>query len=276
MTRRDHNRAERAHRRGFRRRRDAGDDRAEHRADQADRRGDHLQQLARRARRARAARALRPGWPERLRPDDAQDEDVDAVDAGQHQAGDHRRREQRADRLVHDVGQQDQDQARRNDLTQRAGRADHAAGQTLVVAAPQHTGERQQTERHHRGADDARSRAHQHADQDDPDAEPPAQRPSQMTDHVHQILGQPRSFQHHPHEHEQGDRKQRRIGHDAKQAVRQQVEKQRTEAEIAEHEAGDRQRQRDRDAGQQQDKKRNQHQNGKDFIRKHQALRIAI
>ena len=90
-----------------------------------------------------------------------------------------------------DVGQQNQDQARRNDLTERAGRADHAAGQALVVAAPQHARQRQQAERHHGGADDAGGRAHQHADQDDADAEPAAQRAGEMTDHVHQVFGQP-------------------------------------------------------------------------------------
>ena len=170
-------------------------------------------------------------------PHDAEDQDINAVDAGQHQARDHRGGEQRADRLIEDVGEQDQDQARRDDLAERAGGADDAAGQPLVVAAPQHAGQRQQAERHHGGADDAGGRAHQHADQDDADAEPAAQRAGGVADHVHQVLGQPGSLQHHAHEDEQRDREQRRIGDDAEDAVRQQIEQQRAEAEIAEHEA---------------------------------------
>ncbi len=153
------------------------------------------------------------------------------VDAGQHQARNHRGGEQRADRFVQDIGQQNQDQARRDDLAERAGGADHAAGQALVVTAPQHAGQREQPERHHRGADDAGGRAHQHADQHDADAEAAAQRAGGMADHVHQVLGQPRPLQHHAHEDEQRDRQQRRVGDHAEDAVRQQIEQQRAEAD---------------------------------------------
>ena len=102
---------------------------------------------------------------------------------------------------------------------------------SLVVAAPQHAGQREQTERHHGGADDARGRAHQHADQDDADAEPAAQRAGDMADHVHEVFGESGAFQHHAHEHEQRDREQRRVRDHAEDATRQQIEQQRTEAE---------------------------------------------
>ena len=102
-------------------------------------------------------------------------EQVDDVDRRQHQAGNHRGCEQRADREVEDVGEQDQDQARRDDLAERARGADDAAGEPVVVAAPQQCRQRQQSERHDRGADDAGGGAHQHAHQDDADAKPAAQ-----------------------------------------------------------------------------------------------------
>ena len=173
--------------------------------------------------------------------------------------------------LVEDVGQQDEDQAGRDDLSERAGGADGAAGQPLVVAAPEHAGQRQQPERHHGGADDPGGRAHQHADQDNADAEPAAQRAGGVADHIHQVFCQPGAFQHHAHEDKERDREQGRIGDDAEDAVRQQVEQQRAEAEIAEDQAGDRERHADRDAGHQQHEERHQHQDREDFVAKHRA-----
>ncbi len=128
--------------------------------------------------------------------------------------------------LVEDVGQQNEDEARRNDLTERAGGADRAAGKALVVAAPQHPGQGEEAERHDRGADDAGGRAHQHADQDDADAKAAAQRAGGMADHIHQVFGEPRALQHHAHEDEERDGEQRGVGDDAEDAMRQQVEQQ--------------------------------------------------
>ena len=62
-----------------------------------------------------------------LRTKDAEAEQVDDIDAGKHQAGDHRGREQRADRLVQNVCEQDQDEAGRDDLAERAGGANNSA-----------------------------------------------------------------------------------------------------------------------------------------------------
>ena len=73
---------------------------------------------------------------------------------------------------------------------------------------------------------------------------PPRSAPGEMADHLHQVLGQPRFLQHHAHEHEQRHGDQRVVGDDAEDAVRQQVEQQRAEAELAEHEAGGGERQR--------------------------------
>ena len=149
------------------------------------------------------------------------------------------------------------------------GGADDAAGEPLVVAAPQQGRQRQQSERHDRGADDAGRGAHQHADQDDADAEPAAQAAGGVRDHLHQVFGQPRFLEHHPHEHEQRHRDQRVVGDDAEDAVRQQVEQQRSEAEIAEHEAGGGERERDRNARHQQDEERHQHQDREDLVQGH-------
>ena len=177
----------------------------------------------------------------------------------------------RADRFVEDVGEQDQDQARRDDLPERAGCADRPAGKPLVVAAPQQRRQRQQPERHHGRADDAGRRAHQHADNNDADAEAAAQLAGGMRDHLHQVFGQPRFFQHHAHEHEQRHGDQRVVRDHAEDAVGQQIEQQRAEADVAEHEAGGRQRQRDRNARHQQDEERHQHQEREQLVEGHHA-----
>ena len=136
---------------------------------------------------------------------------------------------------------------------ERAGGADDAAGQALVVAAAQQRRQREQAERHDGGADDAGGGAHEHADDDDADAEPATQISGRMRDHVHQIFGELGFLQHHAHEDEQRHGDQRVVRHHAEDAAWKQIEQQRAEADIAEHQTGGRQRQSNRDARQQQD-----------------------
>ncbi len=181
----------------------------------------------------------------------------------------------RADRFVENIGQQDQDQAGRNDLAQRAGGADHAAGQPLVVAAAQQRRQSEQAERHHRGADDAGGGAHENADDDDADAEPATQVSGRMRDHVHQVFGELGFLQHHAHEDEQRHGDQRVVRHHAEDAAGKQIEQQRAEADIAEHQTGRRQRQSNRDARQQQDEESDQHQDGENFIKRHSCALLA-
>ena len=104
-----------------------------------------------------------------------------------------------------------------------------------------------------------------------PMPKPAAQAAGGVADHLHQVFGQPRFLQHHAHEHEQRHGDQRVVGHHAEDAVRQQVEQQRAEAEIAEHQAGGRERQRDRNARHQQDEERHQHQEREQLVERHQA-----
>ena len=144
--------------------------------------------------------------------------------------------------------------------------------QPLVVAAAQQRRQRQQAERHHRGADDAGGGAHEHADDDDADAEPAAQVSGRVRDHFHQVFGELGFLQHHAHEDEQRHGDQRVVCHHAEDAAGQQIEQQRAEADIAEHQTGRRQRQRDRNARQQQDEESDQHQDGENFIKRHRAL----
>ena len=97
-----------------------------------------------------------------------------------------------------------------------------------------------------------------------------------MADHLHQVFGELGFLQHHAHEDEERDREQRGIGDDAEDAARKQIEQKAAEADVTEHEAGGRQREPDRNAGHQQHEERHQHQDGENFQRAHQALRIAI
>ena len=202
-------------------------------------------------------------------------ENVDDVDAGQHQAGNHGGGKQRADRFVENIGEQDQDQAGWNDLAQRAGSADNAAGQPLVVAAAQQRRQREQAERHDGGANDAGCGAHENADDDDADTEPATQVSGRVRDHVHQLFRELGFFQHHAHEDEQRHGDQRVVCHHAEDAAWKQIEQQRAEADIAKHQTGRRQRQSNRDARQQQDEEPDQHQDGENFIKRHSCALLA-
>ena len=255
----------------FGRRRDAADDRAQHRADQCDRRQDHAHELAPQVAAAEQVAFFLRHRRHQVRAHHAEDEEIDDVDTGQHQARDHGRREQRPDRFIENVGEQDENEARRDNLAERARGADHSAGEALVVAAPQQRRQGEQAERHHGRADDASGRAHQHADHDDADAEPAAQVAGGVRDHLHQIFGQPRLFEHHAHEHEQWHGDQRVVGHHAEDTVGQQIEQAGTEADIAENQSGGGERESHRNAGHQKSEERHQHQQREQLVEGHQA-----
>ena len=256
-----HDRSQRAHGRRLGRRRDAADDRSQHRQHEADRRQADAQRRLEQV-------AAGHGFPLRqvdgrhhVGPDDAEQKQVDAEDRRQHEARDQGRGEQRADRLAEDVGQQDQDGAGRDDLAERAGGTDGAAGGGQVIA-PAHQGrQRDQSQRDDGGADDACGGAHQHADQNDADPHAAAQAARQVADDVHQVVGDLGLLQHAAHEHEQRDGDQGVVGGHAVDAGGQQVEQAGAEAEVTPEQPAHGQRQRYRQADRQQPEERDDAQN---------------
>ena len=251
-----HDRAERAHRGGLGGRGDAADDGAEHRQHEADRRQADAQRGLEQLLAGHGLTLVQRDRRHHVRTHHAEHQQVDAEDRRQHEAGDQRGREQRADRLAEDVGQQDQDGAGRDDLAERARRADRAARGRQVIAAPHQGRQRDEAERDDGGADDAGGGAHQHADQDDADAHAAAQTAGQMADDVHQVVGDLGFLQHHAHEHEQRDGDQRVVGGHAVDARRQQIEQAGAEAEIAPEQPADGEREGHRHTDRQQHEER--------------------
>jgi hypothetical protein len=70
-----------------------------------------------------------------------------------------------ADRPAELVGHHDQDERRRDDLRERAGRRDHAGRELLAVAVPQHDRQRDQAHRDDRRGHDAGRRGEQRTDE---------------------------------------------------------------------------------------------------------------
>src|SRR4029434_8288157 len=89
-----------------------------------------------------------------LRPESTEDRDVDDVETDQDQAGQDGADVEVADRHAHDVAQQHQDDAGRDDLPQGTRSADCAGDQPLVVPAPHHRGQRYQAHGDDAGPDD--------------------------------------------------------------------------------------------------------------------------
>ena len=216
----------------------ATDDRAEHTDHQQQRRqdrfGDVLPQLF-----TADQRALF-GWNRRhpLRAQPAEQQHVGDVDAGEHQAGDKGRGKDRTHRLTENIGQQNQHQARRNDLPQGARCADGAAGHAGFVAAAQQHWQGQQANGHHGGADDAGGGAEQHADQHDGQAHAAVQAAHGLADRLQHVLGDFGFLQHHPHKRKQRYRQQRVVADHAEHARRQQAEQHWAEADQAGGETG--------------------------------------
>ena len=162
-------------------------------------------------------------------------ENVDNVEAHQHQAGqdgaqEHVARAGRGDAelrghdelacgglVVHQpqrarlvggvrelVGQDDEHHGGRDDLPQRARRADGAGGEPARVAVAQHGRQRDEAHGDHGGAENAGGGGEQRPHQHHGDAEAARNRPEQARHGHQQVLGDLRALQHDAHEHEQG------------------------------------------------------------------------
>ncbi len=261
--------AERPHGGRFRRGRDTADDGTQHGEDQRQGRQHDLYQLGQQLAPAHGVPFGLGNGRGHVGAEIAEQQQVEGENPGQHQARHHGGGEQGAHGQAQDVGQQDQDQAGRDDLAQGAGGADGAAGQALVVAAPNQGAERQQADGDDRGADDARRRPHQHADDDDGKAHAAAHPSHGMADDVDQVLGHAGFLQHHAHEDEQRQGQQGVIGDDAVNAPRQQAEQAGPEAEIAEQQAGHGERDGDGNADHQKPEEATDHADGEQFHFRH-------
>ncbi len=111
--------------------------------------------------------------------------------------------------LAREGAQKHDHDRRRDDLSQRARRRDHARRQFRRIAVAQHRRQRQQAHRDHRRADDAcrggQERAHHH----DRNRQAAGQRAEDPRHRGQQVVGDVRPLQHDAHQHEHQHRQQR-------------------------------------------------------------------
>ena len=117
-----------------------------------------------------------------------------------------------------DVAQQHQDDRGGDDLAERAGGADHAAGEARIVAL-EHGRQGEQAHGDHGRADDAGGGRQQHADQGHREAESAAQGTEQAGHGIEQVFRHPRTLQHHSHKDKERHRDQDLVGHDPEEPV---------------------------------------------------------
>jgi hypothetical protein len=127
------------------------------------------------------------------------------------------------------VGHDNQDQRRRNDLRQRAGRCDHAGGDAAVIAVAQHDRQGDQPHGNHGCRDYAGRCSKQRADEDHRIGDAAAHAAEQLPDRLQQILGHARSFEYQAHEGEERNGQQRVVVHHAIDSLRQGLQKVRPE-----------------------------------------------
>ena len=199
---REHEGAERAERRGFGRRRDAGIDHAGHHAEQQQHRADdpeHPEFLGERNRRRRGrARRILPGQE----PDGRHDGE------GDENAGDDAADQQRAD--IH-FGQQAVDDERdrwRDQHRQRARDRDHAGGHLRLVALLQHRGQAGRRQRRGRSRAGAADRAEAGAGQRGRHAEAAGDPADPGGGRLEQIVGDAADQHELGHQQEHRDRDQ--------------------------------------------------------------------
>ncbi len=264
LDRGQHQRADGAHGAAFRRRRQADEDGAEHQEDEHQRRDQGDDDAHGKLDAVDGAEFLgqRRG---RVGEDRGHADDVGEVEAGKHETRNHGAGIHVADRAAELIGHDDEHQARRDDLRQRAGSGDGAGGQTPVVAVAQHDGQRDQPHGDDRGGDHAGGGGEQGADDHHRQGKSAAHRPEELADGVEQVLRHARSFQHQPHEGEERHGEQRLVAHHGEEAIGQRLEERRREetelyANQAPGEAVEGEGEGDRVAEQQHDHQRREHQ----------------
>ena len=198
------------------------------------------------------------------RPHDRDREDVERVEGGEHERRPQGRGEDVDDRDVELIGKHDEHDARRDHLREGARCRDHAGGERPIIAVAHHDRERDQPHRDHRGGDHSRHRREQGADHDDRIAEAAAHRAEELAHGLEEVLGEPRAFEDHAHEDEEGNGEQNFRAHDAEHALRQRVqeigpEQMKRDADGGEDEAGAGEREGDGVTGKQERHEGEQH-----------------
>ena len=150
--------------------------------------------------------------------EDSQGDDIQRVQAHQHETGDKGALVHVTHAAAQLVGHDDQHQRRRDDLRQRAGSGNHAAGQTTVVAVAQHDGQRNQAHGDDGSGHHAGRGCQQGADEHHGQSQTAAHRTEHLADGVEQVFRHAAALENQAHQGEEGHGEQSVVLHDAEQA----------------------------------------------------------
>ena len=126
---------------------------------------------------------------------------VEGIEAGEDHARNQGPGEEIADGHVgHLAGNDDQDQAGGDQLSQGSRGCNHTGGQAMVVSVFEHRRERNQPHHDHGGGHDSRGSGEQGSDNDHCQGETTSNRTHQKADRGQEALGQTRLLENGPHE----------------------------------------------------------------------------
>jgi hypothetical protein len=164
-------------------------------------------------------------WRRPVRAQLGHDDDVQHVQAGQHQAGEEGARVELHHRHAGGRAIDDEHDRRRDQDAQTAARRDDPGRQTYVVAGAQHGRQCQQAHQRDHRTDDAGGRGEDGAGHQRGDGQRTRQPCHGQMQALEQLLDQVGALDQIAHEHEQGNRNEHVVGHDRKRALHHQVER---------------------------------------------------
>ena len=200
------------------------EDRAEHEKDQSERR-DHAAQAFFPERPAVQSASLEWQRWHGLRPDQADDADPGAEQSHLDQARPDGARVHVADRAPEHIGEHDENQGRRDQLSDSARRRDDAHRVPRRIAVPEHWRHRDHAHGDHRSRYRAGDGAENGAYEDHGIGHAATHRAEQLSNRIEQVLGQTAALEDRAHEREERDRQQQVVRDDAEQLIGEVAEK---------------------------------------------------
>ena len=195
-----------------------------------------------------------------LRIEQRHDDDVEHVEAGQHDAGEERAGVKLHHRHAGGRAIEDEHHARRNQDAETAARAHHAGRDLHVVARAQHRGKRQQAHQRHARRRRCRSRSRRSRRWRASRARASPDRAGGKLQRAEQPVENVGALDDVAHEDEQRDRDQHVVRHHRIGALDEQIEHQIAHRVVAEEHAERHQRERDRESEHDEDDEQREHQ----------------
>ena len=159
-----------------------------------------------------------------MRFDEADQDDVAHIQACEYKAWNEGAFVEVAHALAQLVGQHNQHQRRRNDLSQRTRGCNDTTRNATVVAISQHDGKRNKTHRNDGGGHNTGCGRQHGTHKNNSEGQTTSNGTEELTNGVQQIFRHARAFQNQAHEGEERNSQQGVVLHDAKHAKRQALQ----------------------------------------------------